>query len=106
MVMWRFLAGVTASLVLSLIGVALATNFRGVTEWHARRSMSSAVALRRIPPWSWLPNPQYDKHLTRQVLLGRVIGAVFAAMGIMFMIVMVYSVLTGHWDGVASRWKY
>jgi hypothetical protein len=24
----------------------------------------------------------------------------------MFMIVMVYSVLTGHWDGVASRWKY
>ena len=47
---WRFLAGVAMSVTMCLVDVALATNFRGVTEWHARRSMSTASVLRRFPP--------------------------------------------------------
>lgn len=92
---WRFVAAVMMSLTMGLIGAALATNFRGVTEWHVRRSMATASVLRRVPPWRWLPDAQYDKRLVRFVLLERVIGVIFAAAGVMFLIVFVYGSLSG-----------
>ncbi|MEH0842835.1 hypothetical protein V6U81_10645 [Micromonospora sp. CPCC 205711] len=92
---WRFLAAVLMSLTLSLVGVGLAANFRGVTQWHVRRSMSVASVLRRIPPWRWLPDARYDQRLARFVLLERAIGVAFAAVGIMFLILLGYGVLSG-----------
>ncbi len=46
---WRVLAGGAMSLAMCLLGVALASNFRGVTEWHVQRSVSTASVLRRVP---------------------------------------------------------
>ncbi|TWJ24833.1 hypothetical protein [Micromonospora endolithica] len=54
--MWRILAGVGMCLTLTLVGVALATNFRGVTEWHVRRSMSAVSAARGVTPWRGPPD--------------------------------------------------
>lgn len=92
---WRFLAGAAMSLAMSLVGVALATNFRGVTEWHVRRSMSTASGLRRVPPWRWLPDVPHEERLARFILLERVIGVAFAVVGLMLLITAGYSVLTG-----------
>lgn len=92
---WRVVVGVMVLLAMGLIGVALATNFRGVTEWHMRRSMATASVLRRVPPWRWFPDAQYDERLARFVLLERAIGAIFAAASLMFLIVFIYGVLSG-----------
>lgn len=92
---WRFLAAVMMSLTVGLVGIALSTNFRGVTEWHVPRSMTTASVLRRVPPWRWLPDAQYDKRLARFVLLERVIGVIFAAVGVMFLIVLADGILSG-----------
>ncbi|MFY1593160.1 hypothetical protein [Micromonospora sp. WMMD737] len=92
---WRFVATVTMILTMGLIGVALATNFRGVTEWHMRRSMATASVLRRVPPWRWLPDDRYDERLARFALLERAIGVIFAAASVMFLIVLVHGLLSG-----------
>lgn len=92
---WRFVAAVMMSLTVGLVGIALATNFRGVTEWHVRRSMATASVLRRVPPWRWLPDARYDQRVARFVLLERVIGVAFAVAGVMFLIVLGYSILSG-----------
>ncbi|HEX5541005.1 MAG TPA: hypothetical protein VFX60_05505 [Micromonospora sp.] len=94
---WRFLAAVIMSLALSLVGVALAINFRGVTEWHVQRSMSAAKVLRRVSSSRWLP----DARLARFVLLERVIGVAFAAAGITFLIVLGYGIVIG--EPIPSR---
>ena len=92
---WRFVVAAMMSLAMGFIGVALAVNFRGVTEWHVRRSIATASVLRRVPPWRWLPDAQYDKRLARLVLLERVIGVIFAGVDVMFLIVLVYGSLSG-----------
>ncbi|MEE6305728.1 hypothetical protein V1634_02620 [Plantactinospora veratri] len=92
---WRPLAGAVLSLAVSLVGVALATNFRGVTEWHVRRSISTASVLRRIPPWRWLPDVSPEERLARFVLLERVLGVAFAAVGVIILIAVGYGVVTG-----------
>ncbi|MEV4199438.1 hypothetical protein [Micromonospora globbae] len=92
---WRFLAGGVTSMAVSLVGVALATNFRGVTEWHVRRSMSTASVLRRVPPWRWLPRVPHEKRLARFILLERLIGVAFAVVGVMILIELGYSIVTG-----------
>ncbi|WP_341717672.1 hypothetical protein QQG74_28175 [Micromonospora sp. FIMYZ51] len=81
---WRFLASGIASLAMTLVGAALALNVRGVTEWHVRRSMATTNLSRRRPV----------QHLARFVLLGRVIGTAFAAVGLTFLVVLSYTVLT------------
>ena len=90
----RVVAGAVVSLAVSLVGVALATNFRGVTEWHMRRSMATVGPLRGVPPWCWLPEAPYDRRLARFILLERVIGVAFAAVGVVFLAVLGYSILT------------
>ncbi len=92
---WRLLTGVLMMLAMILVGVALATNFRGVTEWHVRQSMSTAGVLRRVPPWRWLPEPDHDKRLARFVLLERVFGVACAAGGAMALILVGYAILSG-----------
>ncbi|MFV2115066.1 hypothetical protein ACFHW0_22365 [Micromonospora sp. LOL_025] len=92
---WRVLAAVVTGPAVSLVGVALATNFRGVTEWHVRRSMSTASALRRVPPWRWLPEVPHEERLARFVLLERVIGVAFAVLGVMILVTVGHSILTG-----------
>ncbi|WNM41934.1 hypothetical protein RMN56_11605 [Micromonospora halotolerans] len=49
----------------------------------------------QLPPWRWLPDAQYDKRLARFVLLERAIGVIFAAVGVMILIGLVYGVLFG-----------
>ncbi|WP_234359020.1 hypothetical protein [Plantactinospora sp. BC1] len=83
------------SLVVILIGVALGTNFRGVTEWHVRRSISTASVLRRIPPWLWLPDVSQEERLARFVLLERVLGITFAVVGVMILIAVGYGISAG-----------
>ncbi|MBW4703324.1 hypothetical protein [Micromonospora sp. RL09-050-HVF-A] len=85
---WRVLAGAAMSVAMCLLGVALASNFRGVTEWHVQRSMSAASVSRRVPPWRWLPDVSHDKRLARFILLERVIGGAFAAVGLVFLTVL------------------
>lgn len=92
---WRFVAGVMMILTMVLIGVALATNFRGVTEWHVRRSMTTASVLRRVPPWRWLPDVPHEERLTRFILLERLLGVAFAVVSVMILITVGYSFLTG-----------
>ncbi|MFJ8580547.1 hypothetical protein [Micromonospora sp. NPDC093277] len=92
---WRVVAAIVTGPAVSLVGVALATNFRGVTEWHVRRSMSAASVLRRVPPWRWLPDVPQEERLARFVLLERLIGMAFTAAGVMILIAVGYSALTG-----------
>ncbi|RAN91980.1 hypothetical protein GAR05_06544 [Micromonospora saelicesensis] len=95
MEMWRVVAAIVMGPAVSLVGVALATNFRGVTEWHMRRSMSAASVLRRVPPWRWLPNAPHEERLARFILLDRLIGVAIAMAGVMILVNVGYSVLTG-----------
>lgn len=92
---WRVVAAVIFGPALSLLGVALASNFRGVTEWHVRQSMSFAGGLRRVPPWRWLPDVPDEERLARFILLERAIGVAFVAAGIMILVTVSYSALTG-----------
>jgi len=48
-------------------GLAIATNFRGFTEWHARRTVHMTGLS--------------EERVARQAALGRFIGAVFAIVG-------------------------
>ncbi|MFE9694772.1 hypothetical protein [Micromonospora sp. NPDC005806] len=92
---WRVVAAVIIGPAVSLVGVALATNFRGVTEWHVRRSMSTASVLRRVAPWRWLPDVPHEERLARFILLERVMGVAFAVAGVMILVTVGYSALTG-----------
>ncbi|MET7966257.1 hypothetical protein [Micromonospora sp. NPDC005305] len=92
---WRFVAGVMMSLTIGLIGVALTTNFHGVTEWHVRRSMTTASVLRRVPPWRWLPHVPHEERLARFILLERLLGVAFAVVGVTILVTVGYSFLTG-----------
>ncbi|MEU8389156.1 hypothetical protein [Micromonospora sp. NPDC048842] len=92
---WRIVAAIVIGPSVSLVGVALASNFRGVTEWHMRRSMSAASLLRRVPPWRWLPNVPHEERLARFILLDRLIGVAIAVAGVMILATVGYGVLTG-----------
>jgi hypothetical protein len=73
-------------LVLITGGLAVATNFRGFTVWHARKSIDYVKWLERVPPWSWMPEQASEQRIARQASLGRFIGAVFAAGGLIMLI--------------------
>lgn len=88
-------AGAITILAVSLVGIALATNFRGVAEWHMRRSMAAASVLRRVPPWRFLPDAAQEERLPRWVLLYRLFGAAIAVIGIMALVAFSYSLITG-----------
>lgn len=67
-------------------GIVLATDFRGISTWHARRSVDSVSwaerPLRRVQPWKTLLQEPIEGRIRRQVLLLRVLGAIFALCGV------------------------
>jgi hypothetical protein len=76
------------------VGLVLAANFRGFSAWHARKSIESVKwleeSLSRVPPWSWLLDRPLERRVARQVRLLRVIGVVFAAAGLIVVIVSLF----------------
>jgi hypothetical protein len=79
------LLGCLMGLIFLTVGLALATNFRGFSAWHARRSFESVKRLEgplsRVPPWSFALRRPLEQRIARQVILTRVIGVVFAVAG-------------------------
>jgi hypothetical protein len=84
-------------LLMGLIGLALlagggayAANFRGFTAWHVRKSFESVRwlegPLSHVPPWSFLLKRPLEQRIAQQLRLARVIGAMFAAVGIVMLI--------------------
>ncbi|MDG4840814.1 hypothetical protein O7631_30170 [Micromonospora sp. WMMD967] len=92
---WRVVGAAVTALAVSLVGIALATNFRGVAEWHMRRSMAAASVLRRVPPWRFLHYAAQEERLARWILLDRLFGAAIAVVGIMMLVNLGYSLITG-----------
>jgi hypothetical protein len=90
----RLLAAVFG-LALIVVGLALTANFRGVTQWHVRKSFASMAWLERIPPWSWLPRKPLEKRVAVQVMVERGIGATFTCAGILMLIVSAFGHFTG-----------
>ncbi|MEU9740206.1 hypothetical protein AB0E12_13570 [Micromonospora chersina] len=83
---WRVLAGAALCLAMSLVGVGLATNFRGMTEWHVRRSTSTASGSRRLP---------HEERIARFILLERVMGVAIAVVGLVALVDLVYNIMAG-----------
>jgi hypothetical protein len=81
---------VAVGLVLAAGGLALATNFRGCVEWHARKTLELFRPLERpltrIPPWKSVLSRSQEQRIARQVAMMRVMGAVFAAVGVVLII--------------------
>jgi hypothetical protein len=67
-------------------GIILASNFRGVGTWNAKRaieSMSGAEGLlRRIQPWKTLLRRPVEDRVRQQVWVTRIVGAGFAVAGV------------------------
>lgn len=74
-----------SGLLLSGMGFAMARDFRGVTEWHVRKTFQIMrpveVPLRRVPPWKQMLKKPLEERIRRQVKLERAIGVAFAAAG-------------------------
>lgn len=76
----RAVVAIVLGMVLVLVGLALATNFRGVTEWHIRAAVSSVRGLERIPPWRLLRLDPVTR-VRRGVRMERLFGLVMAMAG-------------------------
>jgi hypothetical protein len=71
-------------------GLALTANFRGVTEWHIRKTYESLEELDRVPLWRRLScRRPLEQQIARNVILERVVGAIFAALGVLVLIVFI-----------------
>lgn len=78
-------------------GLALAANFRGITEWHIRKTYGSLEELDRVPPWRWLSSRKpLEQRISQNVMLERVVGAIFAAFGVLVLIVSIAAHLRKH----------
>jgi hypothetical protein len=60
-------------------GIALAINLRGVSTWHAKKSIESLAWMeaprRRIPPWKSLLRRPLEDRVRNQVMLTRFISS-------------------------------
>lgn len=90
------LLGAAFGLVLIAGGLALAVNFRGVTEWHIRKTYESVAELERVPPWRWLRRKPLEQAIAQNVMLERSVGAIFAALGLLVLIVSIFAHLREH----------
>jgi hypothetical protein len=72
------------------VGVALATNLRGLTERRVRKTFQlmqpAEGLLSRVPPWRQLLTKPIEDRIAAQVRLGRLIGLIFAAAGAFLMV--------------------
>lgn len=76
----RAAVAIVWGVVLVLVGLALATNFRGVTERHIRAAVSSVRRLERVPPWRWL-RLDSETRIRRGVRMERLGGVVIITTG-------------------------
>jgi hypothetical protein len=79
---------VALGLVLASVGLVLATNFRGFAVWCARKTFEFTMKwvdkpASRVPPRSRLADSSLEQLVARQVMLGRVLGVMFAAVGVL-----------------------
>ena len=90
-------AAIEVGVVFGAIGLAVATDFRGLTDRRVRESIRRSEALTRIPPWSWLPARLKDPEATFRFgyRLDRFIGCLFAAAGIVEVLSGLFSLLRG-----------
>ncbi|HUY51991.1 MAG TPA: hypothetical protein VMV92_40880 [Streptosporangiaceae bacterium] len=86
--------GAALGLALIAVGLALAVNFRGVTEWHIRKSYESVAWLERIPPWSWQPRRPVEQRIAGYVMLERAAGVLFSGFGVLMLIIAAVAHLT------------
>jgi hypothetical protein len=78
----RIVAMMAIGLVLLLIGLALATNFRGLTEKHVDISLKWSFPVERRPPFRWISMRNYEARRRVGMFIDRIIGAVFALFGL------------------------
>jgi hypothetical protein len=72
----RLLLTVLFLLAFGAVGLVLATDFRGVATWHARRSVGMF----------WQPT---EERVSRQVVLEKVIGWAFTAFAMIGLVVVI-----------------
>jgi hypothetical protein len=72
-------------LPLSAIGLVLALDVGGFTQWHVRASHQFVSFLRYIPPWRWLVKADAETLIRRGVIQERITGCVFAAFGLVLL---------------------
>jgi hypothetical protein len=89
----RVLGG-TFGLVLVAIGLVLATNYRGFTRWHARKSIELMEPLEQVPPWRWLSPRPLDGRVTTLMRQAKVTGYIFTAAGTLVVVVACFAPLT------------
>ncbi|WP_371523096.1 hypothetical protein [Kitasatospora sp. NBC_01300] len=77
----------------TVLGGVLVTDFRGFSRWFTRGAEASGSGLRRIPPWRWLG----ERSGRVGVIWVRLIGGVFAVVGLVVLVVGV--VLTARGQG-------
>jgi hypothetical protein len=94
MELWRVLAASAVLLGFTALGVAMATDYRGVIGEHARRSADKSAWMRRVPPWSWFGVTEERAVGTGEVM-GRLIGVLFAVGSLAAMIGIIVNAVVG-----------
>lgn len=87
-------------IVLIVGGTALATNFRGLSTWYAKRAIGSVLwadrPLRRIQPWKTLLQRPLEDRVRQQGSMIRVVGAAFAVAGVFLFMYGAFGIGIGH----------
>src|SRR3954468_24780067 len=81
----RLMFGVGGVLVCSAfaaLGLALATDWRGLRARHVAQTTRLASPMRSLPPWRWLATRDADELTRRQERLERLLGWVFFTVGV------------------------
>lgn len=73
--------GIGAGVFATVIGLLLATNFRGFRDHFVGSAESQVTFLRRLPPWRSISEERRQAQRLQQRVLARVIGCVFAIAG-------------------------
>lgn len=93
------LGAVATGAVLGAIGLVFATDFRGVTERHTRRTLASVSSVervvRRVPPWRWLLRGDVEDRVVSSVRVAKRQGMLFAAIGLGLVVAGVLNVIAG-----------
>jgi hypothetical protein len=89
----RVLGGIFG-LVLVGIGLVLATNYRGFTRWHARKSIELMGPLEQVPPWRMLSARPIDDRVATLMRQAKVTGYIFTAAGTLVVVVASFAPLT------------
>lgn len=79
------------------LGLLLATNYRGILDRFLAASESSASALRRIPPWRWIPDQHMERQRRQFRPVARIVGGVFAVVGPLVLVASAVQLVTRPW---------